>query len=56
MSITTIQYTPETLDSEYCSGFRHCHRSKKVYDQNDQKCRECRKDAENALTEEITIE
>jgi len=35
--------------SGYCTGFKHCHESKKTYSKDDPECQECLQDAKDAI-------
>jgi len=36
----------EIKESEFCGGFHSCKKSEKIYNQEDEKCKECDKDVD----------
>ena len=41
----------ETIKSDFCGGYRHCYKDDKIYQSDDEDCKDCVKDAESALLE-----
>ena len=46
----------EIKESEFCGGFHNCKRSEKTYNKDDEKCKECERDADEAMNDKRNFE